>query len=400
MLSSSRRMRGVPVWAFGFCVLSALLVLSCTRWTSAALAQTRAQQRLAVQQQQAQQATYNERALLVVASHPRHSYVGIATDISGMLGGNGAIRLIPLMGDGGPENLKDLLFLRGADMAIVPSNVLYSKKTAEALGGNLQQKLVYVARLYGEELHLLAGRAIGSLEELSGKKVAVPIADGNALFAATDVLQRLAIQADIVQTDPVTAIDQVRSGEIAAVVLVGGKPLSVVSGLPKDGSLRFLDLRPAHALDDGYAPAAFRAEDYPTLLPPDAVVETVSVSAVLVARNTKEGEDSYRRIETFVPLFFRGLTELIGPPRHPKWRDVNLGAAVTGWPRFAPAEQWLESAKTQQAAWLQKSFEDFLRTSNVSGLAPLSPAQRQKLFDEFVSWTRKSVAHPAQSTRQ
>jgi uncharacterized protein len=399
MLSSSRRMRGVPVWAFGFLVLSALLPQFCSCWTSAALAQTRAQQRLALQQQQALHARHNEQALLVVTSHPRHSYAGIASDISGMLGGNGAIRLIPLMGDGGPDNLKDLLFLRGADMALVPSNVLYSKKAGENLGGNLQQDLVYVAQLYGEELHLLAGRAVGSLDELSGKKVAVPIADGNALFAATDILQRLAIQAEIVQTDPVTAIDQVRAGEIAAVVLVGGKPLSVVSGLPKDGSLRLLDLRSAQTSDDGYAPAVFRAEDYPTLIPPNAAIETVSVGAILVARNTKEGDDSYRRVETFVPLFFRGLTELVGPPRHPKWRDVNLGAALTGWPRFAPAEQWLENAKTQQAAWLQKSFEDFLRASNVSGLAPLSPAQRQKLFDEFVTWTRKSVAHPAQSTR-
>lgn len=400
MLSSSRRMRGVLVWAYCIFPLSALLLLACTPGASVAEAQSlRAQQRLAAQQQALRDA-HNEQALLVVTSHPRHSYVGMASDVAGMLGGSGEIRLVPIMGGGGPDNLKDLLLLRSADMAIVASNVLSNAKISEVLGGNLQQKIVYVTRLYGEELHLLAGRGIGSLEDLNGKKVAVPIADGNALFAATDVFQRLSIQADIVQTDPVTAMEQVRSGEIAAALLVGGKPLPLVSGLPKDGSLRLLGLRSALTSDESYAPAVFRAEDYPTLIPPNVAIETVSISAILLARNTKDGEESYRRVDKFVPLFFRGLTELAGPPRHPKWADVNLSAALTGWPRFGPAQQWLDNARTQQAAWLQKSFEDFLRTNNVSGSAPLSAAQRQKLFDEFVSWTRKSVANPPQSVRQ
>jgi hypothetical protein len=121
----------------------------------------------------------------------------------------------------------------------------------------------------------------------------------------------------------------------------------------------------------------------------------VSVSAILLARSMRDTDESYRRVEKFVPLFFRGLTELAGPPRHPKWGDVNLGAVLPGWNRFGPSQQWLDSAKTQQAAWLQKSFEEFLRTS-ATGTASLSSAQRQKLFDEFVDWTRK----PAQSPRQ
>lgn len=393
-LSSQRVRRARACVGAAFPLLMLLLV--CTFATSGAQAQgPRAQQRLAAQQQ-ALRSAHNEQALIVVTSHQQHSYVGMAADIAGMLGEGGEIRLVPVMGSGGAGNLKDLLYLRGADMAIVPSNVLLSDKAGEALGGSLQTKLAYVTRLYGEEVHVLAGRGVNSVEDLSGKKVAVPLADGNALFAAIDVFQRLGIKADIVQTDTVSAMDQIRSGEIAAVLLVGGKPLPLVSGLPKDGSLRLLGLRSSLTQEEGYAPAVFRADDYPTLIPPDAIIETVSVSAILLTRNMRGNDESYRRVEKFVPLFFRGLTEQAGPPRHPKWSDVNLGAVLTGWTRFGPAQQWLDSAKTEQAAWLQKSFEDFLRVSNVSGATPLSPAQRQKLFDEFVSWTRK----PAQSTRQ
>jgi TRAP-type uncharacterized transport system substrate-binding protein len=371
------------------------MLLACAIAASGAQAQgTRAQQRLAAQQQHALRAAHNELTLLVVTGHHRHSYIGMVSDMAGMLGGNGEVRLVPIAGAGGPDNLKDLLYLRGADMAIVPSNVLLDDKVGDALGGNLQSRLVYVSPLYGEEVHVLAGRDVDSIEALSGRKVAVPVADGNALFAAADVFQRLGVKAEIMQMDPVSALDQIRSGGLAAVLLVGGKPLSLVSGLPKDGRFRLLSLRLALTPDAGYAPAVLRAEDYPTLIPPGGGVETVSVGAILVARSMRDSDESYGRVEKFVPLFFRGLTDLTGPPRHPKWGDVNLGAVVPGWTRFGPAQQWLDNAKTQQAAWLQKSFEEFLRM-HATGAVPLSSAQRQKLFDEFVDWTRK----PAQPVR-
>ncbi len=396
MQPSSQRARRVRARVRAALQLSLLLLVGTVAASGAQAPQgTRVQQRLAAQQQHALRSAHNELTLLVVTGHRRHSYIGMVADMAGMLSGDGEIRLVPIAGGGGPDNLKDLLYLRGADMAVVPSNVLLNDKAGEALGGNLQSRLAYVTPLYGEEVHVLAGRNVDSIEALNGSKVAVPIADGNALFTAADVFQRLGIKAEIVQMDPVSAMDQVKSGDVAAVLLVGGKPLSLVSGLPKDGSFRLLGLRSVLASDAGYAPAVLRAEDYPTLIPPGAVVETISVGAILMTRSMRDNDESYGRVEKFAPLFFRGLTELAGPPRHPKWGDVNLGAVLPGWTRFAPAQQWLDNAKTQQAAWLQKSFEEFLRM-NATGVVPLSSAQRQRLFDEFVDWTRK----PAQSPRQ
>lgn len=316
-----------------------------------------------------------------------------------MLGQNTGVRLLPVMGGGGVDNLKDLLFLRGVDLAFVSTNVLAHPKTGDTVGGNLQQRLAYIARLYGEEVHLLAGATITSLQGLQGKKVAVPVAEGDVLFTATDLFQRLGIQADIVQMDAVNAMDQVRSGEVAAVLLVGGKPLPAVSGLPKDGSFRLLALGSGPALGEGYAPAVFRASDYPSLIPPGATIETVSIGAILLANAMKENEESYRRVAKFIPHFFGAVSEFTGAQRHPKWAEVNLGAVLTGWSRFAPAQAWLDTAKYAQAERLQKSFEEFLAAANVPGAGSLSPVQRQKLFDEFVTWTRNSVAEPAKAAR-
>jgi uncharacterized protein len=182
-------------------------------------------------------------------------------------------------------------------------------------------------------------------------------------------------------------------------VLMGGKPTGFVAGLPKDGSLRLLALPSTQALDDAYSPADFRSEDYPALIPGGQTIRTVSVSAVLVANNTPKGDESNRRIARFVPAFFGTLSELAGPPWHPKWSEVNLAATLTGWSRPAAAKDWLDQTRQEQTASVQKVFEDFLRASSAPGSPPPSPKERKQLFEEFVRWTRNSMDSPSQGAR-
>jgi len=56
------------------------------------------------------------------------------------------------------QNLTDLKYLRGIDMAIVQSDVLDYAKEQRLLPG-LEWSLTYITRLYNEEFHLLAGPA-------------------------------------------------------------------------------------------------------------------------------------------------------------------------------------------------------------------------------------------------
>lgn len=346
------------------------------------------------QQRQQQQKKINDSALMILSAHPGTSYFTLARDIVTAVGETEELRLMAVDGAGGADNLRDLIYLRGIDLALVPANVLAHPSTAASFGPNLAQRLTYVAQLYGEEIHILAGRAIASLEDLRGKKIAIPPQDGNVTFSVNDLLERLNIGAEVVVMATPDAIDEVRSGAVAALVLMGGKPLRTVVSLPKDGSLRLLPLPHTEALADAYAPAAFRSSDYPSLIPDGQTIETVSVGAVLVANNVPKTDDAYRRVARFVPAFFSALSELAGPQWHPKWSEVNLAADVTSLPRFAAAREWLVRIRRQQATAMQKGFEEFLNTTGNPGLATLSPAQRQELFEEFVKWTRKSVAPP------
>ena len=83
------------------------------------------------------------------------------------------------------QNITDLLYLRGIDVGIVQSDVLgFIRK--ENLHPNIEQRIRYVTKLYNEEVHILAGKDIGQLADLAGKKVNVDVAgSGTAMTAST-----------------------------------------------------------------------------------------------------------------------------------------------------------------------------------------------------------------------
>jgi hypothetical protein len=206
------------------------------------------------------------------------------------------------------------------------------------------------------------------------------------------------MEVDVVRMAVPDAIDEVRSGgAIAGLVLTGAKPLRVLTSLPKDGSLRLLAMPPIQG--DGYTPAAFRSDDYPTLIPDGQTVDTVSFNTVLATNNTPKGDDSHRRVSKFVPAFFSVLSEFAGPQHHPKWSDVNLAATLDGWSRFDAAEAWLAKAQQEQAALVRKNFEQFLSATRGPGTPALSPNAQKELFEEFMQWSRRSVGTPKQVSR-
>jgi TRAP-type uncharacterized transport system substrate-binding protein len=289
-----------------------------------------------VSPQQALRVKLNQSTLIIAASRPGTTYLAMANDLVAAVGASGSVRVLPVAAEGGLGNVQDVLFLRGIDMAIVPANVLAHAKATNAFGGGLAQKVAYVTTLYGEEVHIVAGGGVASVGELRGKRVAVPVDDSSARFTASDVFRRLGVEIDSVPLGPAEALEKVRTGAVAASIFVGGKPVGEVSALPKDGSLRLLSLPFASPPGEGYSPAVLLPEDYPALIPPGAIVETVAAGAVLIAG--KGDEEATRRIAKHTPAVLDAIALLAVSQRHPKWKDVNLGAVLPGWSRLEAAE--------------------------------------------------------------
>ena len=154
MITHQRFCRGGGVWSACSALLLGTALL--TAGPNAAVAQD--QPRLSRAQQEALRNRQNESTLIVATSHPTASHFAMAHDIASAIGKSSELRLLPISSGGGVETLRDLLFLRGVDMAIVPANALAQAKATESLGPGLVQRVAYITRLTNEEVHLLVGR--------------------------------------------------------------------------------------------------------------------------------------------------------------------------------------------------------------------------------------------------
>jgi hypothetical protein len=179
------------------------------------------------------------------------------------------------------------------------------------------------------------------------------------------------------------AFEKLKSGEIAATILIAGKPAASMARLKAIDGFRILPVAYAMPLQNDYLPATLSAQDYPSLIAPGEKVETVAVGAVLIAFNWPRGSDRYRRIQKFVDNFFPKLAEFQKPPRHPKWKEANLAAVLPGWRRFEGAEEWLRRNAAPQAE--REQFDRFLAGRREKA-ASLPSEERDRLFQEFLQW--------------
>jgi uncharacterized protein len=322
----------------------------------------------------------------IVSGGLNGTYIRIAAELAAVLDDGDTLRVLPLVGKGSVQNIADILFLKGIDIGIVQSDVLaYIKR--ERLYPGADKSIQYIAKLYNEEFHILAGKDIARVEDLAGKKVNFDVANSGTAMTASLVFDRLKTTVEPVHDDQALALDKLRRGEIAALAYVAGKPASLFRDLKPEEGLHFLALPLDPALLETYLPAQFSHADYPTLVPEGSVVDTLAVGAVMAVYNWAPGSDRYRKVARFVDAFFDKFPALLEPSRHPKWKEVNLAAQVPDWTRFAPAESWLKRsvAATSGSTPLQRDFTAFLDQSGRAGFNG-SPGDREALFQEFLRW--------------
>jgi len=273
------------------------------------------------------------------------TYIRIASDLAAVLDDGDHLRVLPLVGKGSLQNVADILFLRGIDIGIVQSDVLAYLKRRQTYPG-IDQAIQYITKLYDEEIHVLARRDIAKLADLAGNVVNVDVRGSGTSMTASVLFESLGIQVQTANDDQNAALEKLRKGEIAAIVYVSGKPARLFSGLNADSGLHLLAVPITKPLLETYLPARFTHADYPQLVPDDAPVDTIAVGSVMAVFAWQPANERFRKVARFVDAFFGRFERFQQPPRHPKWKDVNLAAQVPGWTRFAPAQEWLARQST------------------------------------------------------
>jgi TRAP transporter TAXI family solute receptor len=333
----------------------------------------------------------NANTIAIVSGNPNATYLTIAYDLSAVLDDGDNIRILPVIGKGGGQNIRDVRFLKGVDLGITQSILLNMYRQSNEVG-NIDDKIVYVAKLFNEEMHLVvrADSGINALEQLDGKTVNFSDIGSGSQLSTRDIFRRLNIHAKEINIGQADALEQLKSGQIAATVLIAGKPAAAMMKLRAADGFRFLPVPFAKQLQSDFLPAVLGHDDYPGMVEGGHDVYTVAVSAVLIAYNWPQDSDRYRRIGKFVDAFFPKLAELQKPPRHPKWRETNLAAVLPGWTRFAGADEWLKQHRPQQpvAGGAHEQFDQFVaaRRASDTGADSGNGNDRDRLFQEFLNW--------------
>jgi len=286
-----------------------------------------------------------------------------------LAGEQNRVRVLPVAGAGASQNAKDVMFARGIDFAILQTDVLDEIKRNPPFPG-VEKYLQYVTQLYDQQLHVLVGPDVQSIEELRGKKVNFGPRDGGTSTTAAAVFNTLGIEPDVTTLPYPLALDKLRRGEISALVYVATKPSRLFQDIRPEEHLHFLpitgDLPPIYTAD------TITSDDYPELVSRNTPVKTIGVGTVLVAYNWPTKSERHQRVSRFVQAFFANLKEIKG--RRPKWRDFDVSASVAGWTRFPAAEQWLKKAG--------------LTPEPDKGPAYLDPKKRQALFRDFAEYQK------------
>jgi TRAP-type uncharacterized transport system substrate-binding protein len=300
------------------------------------------------------------------------------------------LRVLPVLGKGPVRNVIDVLYLKAIDMGAVAADVPEFYRLQYKIP-DIASRLRYIAKLYNNELHVIARTSIKSIFDLEGKRIVAQTDVG--YYSAKVIFTRLGINATFdYKTDDARSIQKIIDGQADAYITSTGKIFQLARNIKNENrQLHLVSIPYDRRLQDMYLPTTLSSEEYPNLLAPGETIDTVATSVLLVSFNWPENSERYARVAKFVDAFFSHIEEFYKPPRHPKWKESSISIVIPGWQRFKAAQDWLNrngvrNAAANAAPAPSAEFQQFLNAR--SGLRALSPEETTKLYNDFIEWNR------------
>jgi TRAP-type uncharacterized transport system substrate-binding protein len=262
----------------------------------------------------------------------------LAAEMARVVDDGDNLHVLPIVTHGPTENVNSLLYLRGVDLAIINSDSLEEYKVQFP---EIRQHVTYLLSLFPSELHIFVRPEIQTLQDLVGKKVNFNTLGTAAAYSGPLIFSRLGLNVEKTFIPHQVALQQMRKGEMAAVVFITSKPVDAFVRGQWEPGFKFLPVAYDNKFEDYYLPAVLEAADYPNLIKGERI-STISVPTVLASYNWPGGTDRYRRVARFTDYLFARLDKLQVPGFDPNWKTINLGATVPGLTRFPAAQEWLQ----------------------------------------------------------
>jgi hypothetical protein len=267
--------------------------------------------------------------------------------LSQQVGSISKLRLLPLMGPGGPTNARDLIHMRGIDFAVMNSDVL---TYIDLFGGPpaARRRLRYVTRLFNEKIYLIARKQVNSIEDLRGGKVMVIGKETSGFVSAMNLFRLLKIDIQVTSWISDATLNSASMGDADAALVVGRELLRVKFDAASNDELHILPVPLTPALARVYQPATIRRYEIPGMVPVEDV-STVQVATLLAVFDWTAIQSARQQtVAQFVKLFFESLPALRQVPQS-IWRDTDIQAEVPDWERYGPADALRKTVKPAPA---------------------------------------------------
>ena len=137
----------------------------------------------------------NANTVSVITGTPGGTYFRIGADLAFVLDDGDKLRILPILGKGAGENAYDIRFLKGVDLGFVRTDTLDQLRQDKRLK-DIDQRIQYIAKLFNDELHVIAPNAIKDVRELAGKRVTFDVKGSGTDYSGRAMFRGLGVTVE------------------------------------------------------------------------------------------------------------------------------------------------------------------------------------------------------------
>lgn len=275
----------------------------------------------------------NERKIGVVFTH-EELFHQLVHNMEDELEQESGLRIVPIMSKKHVQSVYDLLYLQGVDLALVRADAIeYVSRRGEYPA--VKRLVQSVAKVSEEKIIVIARNDYQSLAELEGQVIGFGLPGSGEYVTGTVAFDVMGIEPDAIEVSNSTAIEKMKTGELAAMVYLLRAPDAVQTGgdLGAANAIKSLDLGdelhimeiPANdELSKIYTPTTLTASDLPDLIDEGKTIATYSVDAILAVYRWTPPNFRFTQSQRFMSAFIAGLDGLQDGPYQPAWKRVDL----------------------------------------------------------------------------
>jgi ABC-type amino acid transport substrate-binding protein len=258
----------------------------------------------------------------------------------------GSVRVLPVAGHGAVANVRDLIQLRGVDLAVLNSDIfLFLDRTRQY--PTARNQIRYVTHIYNQKVYLLARKEFNTIEDFRGRKLGVLSSEAGSHTTAMTLFGLLGIDVTLHTLGSDAYLDDPSLEKIDGVLLLSDELARVRLSAQARQDLRVLPIGLTPALRSAYRPAVIEPRELPGL-PVAGNTETIAVSTLLAVYNWTPSQARFADVSKFSTALFSALPRL-RENAGSLWRQADINAPIEGWPRYSAAQPSRALGKAQLA---------------------------------------------------